>query len=198
MAKPRSLPKLFSTSLILLIVAAMVNFSASSLAAEKPARFARTVFPSSLGLSREKLSHLHFYFHDIVSGPKPTAVTVAEAAMTNTSATGFGRAVMMDNSLTKGPDPGSKLVGKAQGIYASSSQEEVVLLMVMNLAFTEGRYNLSLLARNQVFDAVREMPIVGGSGVFRFASRYAVAKTQSFDPAKGDAVVEYDVDVFHY
>ncbi|OWM69255.1 hypothetical protein CDL15_Pgr025442 [Punica granatum] len=44
--------------------------------------------------------------------------------------------------------------------------------MAMNFAFVEGKYNgssLTVLGRNPVFDAVREMPVVGGIGLFRFA-----------------------------
>ena len=47
--------------------------------------------------------------------------------------------------------------------------------MVMNFAFMEGKYNgsnLSVLGRNRIFSEVREMPIVDGSGLFRFARGY--------------------------
>ena len=77
--------------------------------------------PLSAGVVRwlkDPAGELHFYFHDIVSGQKPTAVRVAEALMTNISLTGFGAVVMMDNALTETPDPKSKLE-KSQGIYAS-------------------------------------------------------------------------------
>ncbi|KAI9071062.1 hypothetical protein K1719_026650 [Acacia pycnantha] len=171
------------------------------MATAKPTGFSRTLSPSSLGLHKEKLSHLHFYFHDIVSGRKPTAVKVAEALMTNTSSTGFGVVMMADDPLTEGPEQGSKLLGKAQGIYASAAQDEVGLLMVLNFAFMEGKYNgsyLSLLGRNTVFSTVREMPIVSGSGIFRFARGFAQAKTHTLNPKTGDAVVEYNVYVFHY
>ncbi|GMH28379.1 hypothetical protein Nepgr_030222 [Nepenthes gracilis] len=150
---------------------------------------------------QEKLSHLHFYFHDLVSGPNPTAVRVAEAAMTNRSPTGFGLVAMVDDLLTEGPEPTSKLVGRAQGIYASADMDQLGLLMVLNFAFMEGKYNgssLSMLGRNAALSGVREMPIVGGSGLFRFARGYAKAKTHTFDVRSGDAVVEYDVYVFHY
>ncbi|KAK7285438.1 hypothetical protein RJT34_20211 [Clitoria ternatea] len=193
MAKSTVLTSIFSFTLTLFL---FCTFTAA-----KSSSFHRTMSPTSLGLQREKLSHLHFYFHDIVSGPKPTAVRVAEARMTNTSSTSFGFVAMCDDPLTVGPEPGSKLVGKAQGIYGSAAQDDTGLLMVMNLAFTEGKYNgstLSLLGRNMVFSAVREMPIVGGSGAFRFARGYALAKTHTFDFKTGDAVVEYNVYVFHY
>ncbi|RVX09726.1 Dirigent protein 20 [Vitis vinifera] len=69
--------------------------------------FSRNPSPESLGLKREKLSHLRFYFQ---SSPAPTP-------------------------------PRSKLVGRAQEMYASASQKELGLLMVMNFAFREGQYN---------------------------------------------------------
>uniref|UniRef100_A0A6N2N5X3 Dirigent protein n=1 Tax=Salix viminalis TaxID=40686 RepID=A0A6N2N5X3_SALVM len=167
----------------------------------KSQRFTRYLSPATLGLKKEKLSHLHFYFHDIVSGKNPTAVQIARADMTNTSSTGFGLVAMIDDPLTMRPELSSKLVGRAQGIYASASQNDLGLLMTMNFAFMEGKYNgstLSVLGRNSVMSTVREMPIVGGSGLFRFARGYAQASTHKFDIKTGDAVVEYNVYVFHY
>lgn len=152
-------------------------------------------------MRKEKLSHLRFYFHDIVSGQNPTAIRVAEAPMSRNSPTFFGSVVMMDDPLTMGPEQSSKLVGRAQGIYASASQSEIGFLMVMNFAFVEGKYNgssLSVLGRNRPLTEMREMPVVGGSGLFRFARGYAQAKTHWFDIKTGDACVEYNVYVFHY
>ncbi|KAK9986596.1 hypothetical protein SO802_031547 [Lithocarpus litseifolius] len=148
-------------------------FSTYVIADEVPV-FSKNLPPSSLGLNQKKLSHLHFYFHDIVSGPKPTTVRVVQAATTNKSPMGFG------------------------------AVSEATLLMVMNFAFTEGEYNgstlmaISVLGRNTVFSTVRDMPIDGGSGVYRFARGYAQAKTNTFDTKSGDAVVEYNVYVLHY
>ncbi|XP_021282242.1 dirigent protein 22-like [Herrania umbratica] len=194
----KTLSELLSSTFLFLFT---LLFFATTLASAKSNGFSNILSPAKLGLKQEKLSHLHFYFHDIVSGQKPSAVRVASAAMTNKSETGFGAVVMVDDPLTVAPKRNSKLVGKAQGIYASAAQDEVGLLMVMNFAFTEGKYNgssLSLLGRNTVFTTVREMPIVGGSGLFRFARGYAQAKTHTFDIKTGDAVVEYNVYVFHY
>lgn len=93
------------------------------------------------------------------------------------------------------------MVGRAQGFYALSSQEEVGLLMSMNFAFIEGKYNgstISVLGRNTVFSKVREMPVIGGSGLFRFARGYVQARTHALDLKTGDAVVEYTCYVLHY
>ncbi|KAE8674288.1 Dirigent protein 2 [Hibiscus syriacus] len=161
--------------------------------------FGKDISPSSLGLKREKLSHLHFYFHDIVSGKNATAIHVAGTSSNNSSLPLFGDIYMIDDPLTINPDINSKTVGKAQGMYAYSSQTEMSLLMVLNFAFTEGKYNgstLSVLARNEVLNTLREMPIVGGTGSFRFARGYAQARTHSITLVH--AIVEYNVFVFHY
>ncbi|THU53873.1 hypothetical protein C4D60_Mb10t18980 [Musa balbisiana] len=150
---------------------------------------------------REKQSHLRFYWHDVISGPSPSAVRVAEAASSNASATAFGVVVMMDDPVTLGPELTSRLVGRAQGFYAFASKEESALLMAMNFAFVEGKYNgstIAVLGRNAVFSGVREMPVVGGSGLFRLARGYAQARTYSFDTNTGDTVVEYNLFVTHY
>ncbi|PON36252.1 Disease resistance response protein [Trema orientale] len=164
-------------------------------------QYYKNLSPKKLELKQEKLTHLHFYFHDIVSGPKPTAVVVATAKSTNSSSTGFGIVAVLDDLLTGGPEPTSKPVGRAQGITSSASHSEIGLLMVLNYVFTEGKYNgstLSILGRNAVFSAVREMPIVGGSGLFRFARGYAQARTHTFNTTTRNAVVEYNVYVLHY
>ncbi|XP_059428409.1 dirigent protein 22-like [Corylus avellana] len=193
----KNLPKVTPTFLILFTILSFSTFSATG----KNHSFSRTLSPAKLGLKREKLSHLHFYFHDAVGGRNPTAVRVAEAPMTNTSSTSFGGVLVMDDPLTEQPELSSKLVGRAQGIYASASQSEVGLLMALNFAFMEGKYNgstLSVLGRNTILSAVRELPIVGGSGLFRFARGYAHARTYTFDEKAQNAIVEYNVYVFHY
>lgn len=95
----------------------------------------------------------------------------------------------------------SKMVGRAQGFYALASKEEIGLLMAMNFAFVEGKYNgscITVLGRNTVFSQVREMPVIGGSGLFRFARGYVQARTHTLDLKTGDATVEYSVYVLHY
>ncbi|PWA93813.1 plant disease resistance response protein [Artemisia annua] len=67
---------------------------------------------------------------------------------------------------------------------------------MLNYEFSEGEFNgssISVLGRNLWMDDVREMPIVGGSGRFRYASGYALAHTVWLDLNTGDAVVEYNV-----
>ncbi|PNX86623.1 disease resistance response protein [Trifolium pratense] len=155
-----------------------------------------------LGFQEEKFTHLHFYFHDIVTGQKPSMVFVAEPNGKIDGTLPFGTVVAMDDPLTSGPERDSKLIGKAQGIYTSISQGEMGLMMVMTMAFTHGDFNgstLSILGRNMILtEPLREMPIVGGTGAFRFVRGYTQAKFHSVDYSTGDATVEYDIFVFHY
>ncbi|XP_059643888.1 dirigent protein 21-like [Cornus florida] len=159
------------------------------------------VWFNELGHAKEKVTKLHFYFHDVVSGKNPTAYTVAKSNITDISPTGFGLVRMMDNALTAGPKPTSKIVGRAQGIYGSADLEGIGLLLTMNFVFTDGTYNgstLSLLGRNPILDRYREMPIIGGSDVFRLARGIATAKTFTFNVTSENAIVEYHVIVAHY
>ncbi|CAK7339165.1 unnamed protein product [Dovyalis caffra] len=162
--------------------------------------FLRTLDRKLHGFKKEKLTHFRAYWHDTYSGSNPTAMPVVRPP-SNASATLFGSISMIDDPLTEGPGVGSKLIGRAQGLYGSASQAESALFMAMNFVFLEGKYNgstISILGRNQVFSEVREMPVIGGSGLFRFARGYAHVKTVSFNTKTGDAVVEYNVYVLHY
>ncbi|OMO68853.1 Plant disease resistance response protein [Corchorus olitorius] len=193
---------------LLILFFTIFSFSTSLAIAEDPSDevFSKYISPSSVGLTkREKLSHLHFYLHDIVSGRNATAIRVAGAikakrtAAASSSPFSFGSVYMIDDPLTMKPDINSTMVGRAQGLYSYASQSELSLLMVLNFAFTHGKFNgstLSVLGRNNALSTVREMPILGGSGVFRFARGYAQAKTYSINFV--EAIVEYNVYVFHY
>ncbi|KAL3616354.1 hypothetical protein CASFOL_039744 [Castilleja foliolosa] len=149
-------------------------------------------------LLTQKLSHFTFYWHDKVSGLKPTSIPIITP---NISQTGFGMVTMIDNALTEGPDSTSKELGRAQGLYGQASLDNIKLIMMMNFVFTTGKYNgssITIMGSNSVFDKVREMPVIGGSGLFRFAHGYAQARTNTFNLKTGDAVVKYDVYVMHY
>ncbi|MBA0576141.1 hypothetical protein Golob_027424 [Gossypium lobatum] len=121
----------------------------------------------------EKITCLHFYFHDIVDGKHPTAMQIIRVP--NRTATSLVTTFMVDDPLTEKLEPTSKLVGRAQEIYAFASQHDFGLLMLMNFAFPEGMYNgsaVSIVGRNAILDAVREMPL---SEVVEFAG-LAVAR----------------------
>jgi hypothetical protein len=144
-------------------------------------------------------THLHFYFHDTVSGASPSAVSLVGPADPS-SRSFFGMVSVMDDPLTEGPEPESAAVGRAQGLYMATDQAQLGFLQAMNLVLTSGPYNgssLAVLGRNCPLTDVREMPVVGGTGAFRYVRGYAQARTHWFDLKTGDATVEYDVYVMH-
>ncbi|XP_006664385.2 dirigent protein 21-like [Oryza brachyantha] len=149
----------------------------------------------------EMTTHIKVYWHDVVSGTNPTAVQVAQAPTTNSSASFFGVVMVIDDPLTEGPDmKNSAPVGRAQGTYISAGKDKVALLMNMNFVFQSGTYNgstVAIMGRNEVLSAVREMAIVGGTGVFRWAQGYAQARTHTFDKKAGDATIEYNLYIKH-
>ncbi|KAJ0020167.1 hypothetical protein Pint_31350 [Pistacia integerrima] len=203
MAAPltKTLPIFTTHSLFLFFFLLLLLLSSSTAAKSNQSSFAKTLDKPLSGFGKEKLTHFRIYWHDIVGGRNPTAVPVVTPSSNKTSPTGFGMVSMIDDPLTEGPEMTSKMVGRAQGFYALASLEEVGLLMAMNFAFIEGKYNgssITIMGRNTVFSKVREMPVIGGSGLFRFARGYVQARTHKFDIKTGDATVEYNVYVLHY
>lgn len=197
MATHSSNSNIFITIFIFIFIFSLLLGGESS--SQQP--FSRKVSKESLGLKHENLSHLHFYFHDTASGRQPSVVRVAASPTTNTSSTFFGRVSVSDDPLTVGPDPSSKQVGRAQGLYTTAAIDDIVLILVYTFVFTEGEFNgssISILGRFDQTVAVNEMPIVGGSGVLRYARGYASPKIISYNTTTEDAVTEYNVYVFHY
>ncbi|CAD5326144.1 unnamed protein product [Arabidopsis thaliana] len=107
---------------------------------------------------------------------------------------------LVDDILTVGPEITSEEVGRAQGIFAPADQNNFGLLMAFNFVFTKGEFSgstVSMYGRNPIFSKVREMPIIGGTGAFRFGRGYAQAKTFTFNTTSGNAVVKYNVYIWH-
>ncbi|CAG7882496.1 unnamed protein product [Brassica rapa] len=183
---------------LILIITSHIFLLAAIVSAGKGENFAKNIDRKHLGLRKEKLTFFRVYWHDIQSGSNPSSV-VLRPPLSNSSF--FGAVTMIDNRLTTAVSVNSTLVGQAQGMYAGTGQHEASALMVMNFAFKTGKYNgstISILGRNAVFTKVREMPVIGGSGLFRFARGYVEARTKWLNVKTGDATVEYSCYVLHY
>ncbi|KAL3623798.1 hypothetical protein CASFOL_032614 [Castilleja foliolosa] len=181
-----------SISIFTNIILLMIIISSSTLIS--PLQFSKNDF----GLT-PKTTTFRFYFYDKLSSPNATAIRIVTGP--TTSNTFFGSVVMIDDALLENESMGSKIIGRAQGLYAGADQTTVGLLMVVNYVFTAGEFNgssLSVLGRNAVLRPVRELPILGGTGAFRLAQGYALASTKWIDNNTGDAIVEYNVTVYHY
>ncbi|RRT65506.1 hypothetical protein B296_00041035 [Ensete ventricosum] len=147
----------------------------------------------------EKMTHLHFYFHEKYTSPKATAVLVAVPPGTNATFDTFGALIVIDDILRDGPEESSKLIGRAQGLAAQASLEGTQMLTAVNFVFTEGEYNgstVAILGRIVPTVSPTERSIVGGSGKFRMARGYTVGNTYSF--SDGYFVLELDAYIIHY
>ena len=68
--------------------------------------------------SREKVSKLHFFFHDKISRKNPGSVLIARPNIIgedNSPALPFGSLFAVYDPLTVGPEPTSKVIGHAEG-----------------------------------------------------------------------------------
>lgn len=153
---------------------------------------------------KEKVTKLHFYFFDILSGKKPTAVEVASPNITvgAKSVTPFGHVYAIDDPLKEGPNSDSKVIGNAQGLYLSSSQgDKLSLVLYADYEFTTGKFagsSFSVFSRNPITESKRELAIVGGRGKFRFARGFAQVTTHYLNTTNGDAILDYHVTLLHY
>ncbi|KAG2575480.1 pterocarpan synthase 1-like [Panicum virgatum] len=135
----------------------------------------------------EALTHLHFYFHE-VDGGAPNA-TVVNVASLHRNASTFGDLNVFDNALREGPDPASRLIGRAQGLAVHASLDESGGLTAITFAFSDyGEYSGSTLATlgHLTASGPSERSIVGGTGRLRFARGYM---TSSLVSSKGSSIV---------
>ncbi|VVB08550.1 unnamed protein product [Arabis nemorensis] len=150
------------------------------------------------------VTNLHFFFHDTITGPNPSAVLIAKSNHTgndSSSPSPFGSVFAIDDPLTLGPDPKSEQIGNAKGMYVSSGKHVPTLTMYVDFGFTSGQFNgssFAVFSRNTIMEKERELAVVGGRGKFKMATGVAQLNTYSVNLTSGDAIVEYNVTLYHY
>ncbi|GMJ03577.1 hypothetical protein like AT2G21110 [Hibiscus trionum] len=124
----------------------------------------------------KKVTHLHFFLHDTMSGKNPTAVVVARPNMTTAPNKSFGTVAAIDDLITVGPNVTSKVIGNAQGLWVMTDRDVFGLTVYIDFGFTEGEFNgssISIFSRNPIAETERELAVVGGRGKFRMAQGFA-------------------------
>lgn len=110
------------------------------------------------------VAHLHFYMHDVLTGPDATAVDVVNGTGRAFDVAGglrFGQVVVMDDVLTEGPSRSSPRVGRTQGFYVFSDMNVPALLFCMNVVLTAGPYDgstVTILGRDHITQPLRPRP----------------------------------------
>ncbi|KAL3621360.1 hypothetical protein CASFOL_036272 [Castilleja foliolosa] len=82
---------------------------------------------------KEKVTELQLYVQDILSGPTRSTIPVAMANSTSTSPTLFGLVAVLDDPVRTGPNPEAEIVGRAQGLFAFASLEEISIHMSFDI-----------------------------------------------------------------
>ncbi|XP_022762285.1 dirigent protein 4-like [Durio zibethinus] len=118
----------------------------------------------------EKVTNLHFFLHETLSGKNPTAVMVAQANITsndNNSPVPFGSVFTIDDPLKTGPDHNSELIGNAQGLGVLAGKNTTTVVLYLDFGFSKGKFkgsSISIFSRNPMTENVRELSVVGGRG----------------------------------
>ncbi|KAL1554407.1 dirigent protein 11-like [Salvia divinorum] len=152
----------------------------------------------SIRRGKKQITTLHFYVHDVRGGPNATLYAVARAPITADSPTSFGQINVFDDLVTAEPDINSPEVARVQGTTTSADLRVRAVSMNINFFITAGEFNgstISIVGRNAVFEAERELPVVGGTRAFRNARGYAITKSYSNDAATNYSVIEYTIYV---
>ncbi|GMI83529.1 hypothetical protein like AT4G38700 [Hibiscus trionum] len=155
----------------------------------------------------EKMTRLHFFFHDILSGTNPAAVPIARPNITDAGL--YLSLIAMDDPLTVGPERTSTRIGNAQGLYVWTCKDPTLFGAVLytDFAFTSGRFNgssFSLFSRYPIAEIttagekIIELAIVGGRGAFRMARGFALTQATYVNAMNGDASLEFNVTLYHY
>ena len=152
----------------------------------------------SIRRGKKQITTFHFYVHDVRGGPNATLYPVASAPITADSPTRFGQINVFDDLVTAEPDISSPEVARVQGTTTSADLRVRAVSMNMNFFITAGEFKgstISVVGRNAVSDAERELPVVGGTKAFRNARGYAITKSYSNDVATNYSVIEYTIYV---
>ena len=145
-----------------------------------------------------KETKLSFYLHDISAfgDPKATTIPVAGIAGKAWTFTQFGTVYVVDDNITKTPDPKSPKVAQFQGLYVTASFDGLRAFATASIVFTNEEYNGSTIQiQGTNSDPDTEVAVVGGTGKFRFARGYGTSKIYFLDTATQHSVVQLNVTV---
>nr|GMD62945.1 dirigent protein 16-like [Ipomoea batatas] len=88
---------------------------------------------------------------------------------------GFGTITVIDDILTNTPELGTQTIGKAQGIYVSSSADGSTQMMAFTAMFEGGEYgdSLNFFGVYKIGSTMSRLTVTGGTGKFKNACGFA-------------------------
>ncbi|XAR55364.1 hypothetical protein NMG60_11035416 [Bertholletia excelsa] len=141
---------------------------------------------------QQKETTVTLYFQTLVAGPNATIVTVTGIPGKVWAMNSFGTVLGVDDPLTEGLSGGSAPVGRGQGMLVNTASDGSAVYLLLSIVFTNKEYNGSTIEIQGVSrptsNGVVEVPVVGGTGMFRFGKGYATLEAAYLDPRRGYAV----------
>ncbi|KAL6143928.1 hypothetical protein ACLB2K_054623 [Fragaria x ananassa] len=141
------------------------------------------------------------YLHDFAAGPNITDIPIAGIPGKLWRYDQFGTVYVNDDPITKGPSRNSEVVGRAQGSAITVSLDGRNVLSLMSIVFTNKTYNgstIEIQGNYKQFELSTEVPVVSGTGKFRFARGYSIFGTYFFDIPSGYSIIRCNITVQHY
>ncbi|XP_058108879.1 dirigent protein 22-like [Magnolia sinica] len=156
---------------------------------------------------RMKETNMVFYMQDWETGENVTSVSVAGLNGIGSISTRFGTIMVFDNAITVDVERHSKPIGRGRGIFAASALDDSALHFMYSIVFTDGEYKGSTLqihgldiylTEHKEFVARRELSVVSGTGLFRYARGYVVFENAFLDLSNLSSVLKLTVTVHHH
>ncbi|CAM8985378.1 unnamed protein product [Rhodiola kirilowii] len=151
-----------------------------------------------------KKTEMTFYMHDWETPTKEENVTnivIAGKPKTKWYILTFGSLFAYDDAITTTIDRKSTELGRAHGIYVNTALDGSDLHILVSFLFTNKAYNgstIEIQGADRLLQPTREVSIVSGTGKFRLARGWASIETVFLDIAQSNAILRWNLTVFHY
>ncbi|XP_075507290.1 dirigent protein 22-like [Primulina tabacum] len=165
--------------------------------------FLELFFGNSLAeLPQLKETEMTLYFQDYSGGPNATVIEIMGPVNDGLLRfTKFGAIFCTDDPITDGFDQESTEIARAQGLYVTSALDGSNTHVLISIVFSDKEFKgstLEIQGTSAQFERVREVAVVGGTGIFRFARGYATFETIHYDPTLHHAVIRCNITFLHY
>ncbi|CAM8887775.1 unnamed protein product [Rhodiola kirilowii] len=151
-----------------------------------------------------KKTEMTFYMHDWETPTKEENVTniiIAGKPQTKWYILTFGSLFAYDDAITTTIDRNSTELGRAHGIYVNTALDGSDLHILVSFLFTNKAYNgstIEIQGADRLLQPTREVSIVSGTGKFCLARGWASIETVFLDIPQSNAILRWNLTVFHY
>ncbi|XP_027348227.1 dirigent protein 2-like [Abrus precatorius] len=138
------------------------------------------------------------YLQDIAQGPNATVAPVIGLRGKDWSFNTFGTIFVVGDPLTLNPSPSSTTVGWAQGLLVATAHDGANVNVVLSIVFNNLEFkgsSLQLQGISNQRENDKEVSVVSGTGMFRFARGFASFHTIIYDPDLAHSVIRLTINL---